>query len=131
MKIGDASRATGLTIKAIRHYEAKGLLPKVRRQGTYRNYTSVELGRLELIGHCRSLGFSVIESGTNDGSHQRSRIRTSSTDQVEAFFEAALAAGGVDNGPPGPRPDYGPRYDAAFVLDPDGHNIEAVVGGVG
>jgi len=43
---------------------------------------------------------------------------------VDAFYRAALDAGGKDNGPPGPRKDYG--Y-AAFVLDPDGHNIEAVV----
>jgi len=38
----------------------------------------------------------------------------------------ALAAGGKDNGPPGPRPQYTENYYAAFVLDPDGHNIEAV-----
>ncbi|MGA9524492.1 MAG: VOC family protein [Myxococcaceae bacterium] len=42
---------------------------------------------------------------------------------VDAFYEAAMAAGGKDNGPPGPRKGYG--Y-AAFVFDPDGHNIEAV-----
>ena len=45
---------------------------------------------------------------------------------VDAFHEAALAAGGTDNGPPGPRPDYGEHYYAAFVLGPDGHNVEAV-----
>jgi catechol 2,3-dioxygenase-like lactoylglutathione lyase family enzyme len=44
---------------------------------------------------------------------------------VDAFHAAALAAGGRDNGAPGPRP-YGDNYYAAFVLDPDGHNIEAV-----
>jgi catechol 2,3-dioxygenase-like lactoylglutathione lyase family enzyme len=44
---------------------------------------------------------------------------------VDAFHAAALAAGGRDNGAPGPRP-YGESYYAAFVLDPDGHNIEAV-----
>jgi catechol 2,3-dioxygenase-like lactoylglutathione lyase family enzyme len=44
---------------------------------------------------------------------------------VDAFYEAALAAGGRDNGPPGER-DYHPGYYAAFVLDPDGNNIEAV-----
>jgi catechol 2,3-dioxygenase-like lactoylglutathione lyase family enzyme len=44
---------------------------------------------------------------------------------VDAFHAAALAAGGHDNGPPGLRP-YGRNYYAAFVLDPDGHNIEAV-----
>ena len=45
---------------------------------------------------------------------------------VLAFYEAALAAGGVDNGAPGLRPHYHENYYAAFVLDPDGHNIEAV-----
>ena len=45
---------------------------------------------------------------------------------VEAFYRAALAAGGKENGAPGLRPHYGPSYYAAFVLDPDGHNIEAV-----
>ena len=46
--------------------------------------------------------------------------------QVDAFYEAAMAAGGRDNGAPGPRPHYGPNYYAAFVFDPDGANIEAV-----
>lgn len=45
---------------------------------------------------------------------------------VDAFHRAALAAGGTDNGAPGLRPHYHPDYYAAFVLDPDGHNIEAV-----
>ncbi|KFI92232.1 putative lactoylglutathione lyase [Bifidobacterium saguini DSM 23967] len=45
---------------------------------------------------------------------------------VQAFYQAALAAGGRDNGAPGPRP-YHPGYYSAFVLDPDGNNIEAVV----
>lgn len=46
--------------------------------------------------------------------------------KVDAFYEAALAAGGRDNGAPGPRPIYHENYYGAFVLDPDGHNIEAV-----
>ncbi len=46
--------------------------------------------------------------------------------EVDAFHSAALAAGGRDNGAPGPRPHYHPDYYGAFVLDPDGHNIEAV-----
>jgi len=46
--------------------------------------------------------------------------------QVDAFHAAALAAGAKCNGPPGPRPDYGPKYYAAFILDPGGNNIEAV-----
>lgn len=45
---------------------------------------------------------------------------------VDAFHQAALAAGGADNGAPGLRPMYHPTYYGAFVLDPDGHNIEAV-----
>jgi len=45
--------------------------------------------------------------------------------EVEAFYDAALAAGATDNGQPGYR-DYWPGYYAAFVYDPDGHNIEAV-----
>ena len=45
---------------------------------------------------------------------------------VDAFYRAAMAAGGKDNGAPGLRPHYHPNYYAAFVLDPDGHNIEAV-----
>lgn len=48
---------------------------------------------------------------------------------IEAFHAAALAAGGTDNGPPGLRPHYGPTYYAAFVIDPDGHRIEAVFKG--
>jgi catechol 2,3-dioxygenase-like lactoylglutathione lyase family enzyme len=47
---------------------------------------------------------------------------------VEAFHAAALAAGGSDNGGPGLRPDYGPGYYAAFVVDPDGYRIEAYCG---
>lgn len=45
---------------------------------------------------------------------------------VDAFHAAALAAGGKDNGPPGLRPHYHPNYYGAFVLDPDGRNVEAV-----
>jgi catechol 2,3-dioxygenase-like lactoylglutathione lyase family enzyme len=45
---------------------------------------------------------------------------------VKRFYEAALAAGGRDNGHPGMRPQYHPHYYGAFVLDPDGNNAEAV-----
>jgi catechol 2,3-dioxygenase-like lactoylglutathione lyase family enzyme len=46
--------------------------------------------------------------------------------QVDAFFAAAIAAGGRDNGAPGPRPEYSDGYYGAFVFDPDGNNVEAV-----
>jgi catechol 2,3-dioxygenase-like lactoylglutathione lyase family enzyme len=49
-----------------------------------------------------------------------------SREQVRAFYAAALAAGGQDNGAPGIREIYHPNYYAAFVIGPDGHNIEAV-----
>ena len=45
---------------------------------------------------------------------------------VDAFYKAAISAGGNCNGPPGPRPEYHPSYYGAFVLDPDGNSIEAV-----
>jgi predicted lactoylglutathione lyase len=46
--------------------------------------------------------------------------------QVDAFYAAALAMGGADNGAPGLRPRYGPGYYAAFVFDPDGNQVEVV-----
>ncbi len=53
-------------------------------------------------------------------------FRAGSRADVDAFYKAAIAAGGRDNGSPGLRPHYQPNYYAAFVFDPDGHNIEAV-----
>ena len=53
-------------------------------------------------------------------------FRVDHRDEVDAFHAAALRAGGEDNGPPGPRPAYGPDYYAAFVHDPEGNNIEVV-----
>jgi catechol 2,3-dioxygenase-like lactoylglutathione lyase family enzyme len=82
--------------------------------------------------------FGTSAAGFNDGKNTDFWIRkeesvvpthvafeASSRKQVEAFHKAALAAGGKDNGGPGYR-DYWPGYYAAFVLDPDGNNIEAV-----
>jgi len=53
-------------------------------------------------------------------------FRVASRAQVDTFYRAALAAGGRDHGAPGLRPEYHANYYGAFVLDPDGHNIEAV-----
>jgi len=64
------------------------------------------------------------EGGLNKPVHVA--IRAGSRDMVDAFYKAAMAAGGRDNGAPGLRPHYHPNYYGAFVLDPDGHNIEAV-----
>ena len=53
-------------------------------------------------------------------------IAAHSRAEVDAFHRAALAAGGRDNGAPGLRPHYHPNYYGAFVIGPDGHNVEAV-----
>lgn len=53
-------------------------------------------------------------------------IAVDSRSEVDAFYKAAMAAGGKDNGAPGLRPHYHPNYYGAFVIGPDGHNIEAV-----
>ncbi|HLX24384.1 MAG TPA: VOC family protein [Usitatibacter sp.] len=58
--------------------------------------------------------------------HLHLAFAAQSREQVDAFHRAALAAGGKDNGPPGLRPRYSAGYYAAFVIGPDGHNIEAV-----
>ena len=58
--------------------------------------------------------------------HAHVAFRASGRAQVREFYEAAIAAGAKDNGPPGTRPQYHEHYYGGFVLDPDGNNIEAV-----
>jgi catechol 2,3-dioxygenase-like lactoylglutathione lyase family enzyme len=58
--------------------------------------------------------------------HLHLAFTAESRQKVDAFYHAALAAGGKDNGAPGLRPQYHESYYAAFVVGPDGHNIEAV-----
>ena len=92
---------------------------------------------LEPLGYHNNMEYGDA-AGVNDGkntdfwiSKQRTIVpahvafEAKDAAQVRAFHEAALAAGGKDNGAPGYR-DYWPGYYAAFVNDPDGHNIEAV-----
>jgi catechol 2,3-dioxygenase-like lactoylglutathione lyase family enzyme len=64
------------------------------------------------------------EGGLNKPLHVAFAVQDRAT--VDAFYKAALAAGGRDNGAPGLRPHYHASYYAAFVRDPDGHYIEAV-----
>lgn len=54
-------------------------------------------------------------------------FRAANHEAVDAFYQAAMEAGAKDNGAPGPRPQYHPGYYGAFVLDPDGNNVEAVI----
>ena len=68
----------------------------------------------------------AISSAYPTGAPVHVAFATDRREQVDAFYAAAIAAGGRDNGPPGLRPVYSDGYYGAFVLDPDGHNIEAV-----
>lgn len=87
----------------------------------------------EQSGGARHVGFGrdgkpsvwLSDGGSGAGGLHLALV-ASSRAQVEAFHRAALAAGGGDNGAPGLRPHYHPDYYAAFALDPDGHNLEAV-----
>lgn len=65
-------------------------------------------------------------SGDEPVSHVHLAFQADDQAAVQAFHKAGLAAGGRDNGAPGPR-DYHPGYYAAFLLDPDGNNVEAVI----
>lgn len=86
-----------------------------------------------VTGHADVAGFGEapkpdfwISSGTPNRPPVHVAFRVASRSLVDAFHQAAIQAGGTDNGPPGLRPHYHPNYYGAFVLDPDGHNIEAV-----
>jgi DNA-binding transcriptional MerR regulator len=61
VKIGEAARETGVTVKAIRHYEAVGLLTTLQREGRYRRLSTENIHQLRLIAHCRGLGFTLRE----------------------------------------------------------------------
>lgn len=87
----------------------------------------------EQTGHAAAAGFGADgkpdfwiggEGAMNKPVHVAIAAKDRAT--VDAFYKAAMAAGGRDNGPPGLRPHYHANYYGAFVLDPDGHNIEAV-----
>lgn len=86
----------------------------------------------EVTGGAVVLGFGVPpkpDFWLHQGNPQTPRVhiafRADNRELVDAFYREAIAAGGKDNGPPGPRPHYHENYYGAFVLDPDGHNIEA------
>lgn len=87
----------------------------------------------ELTGHAPAAGFGANGKpdfwiGGEGAMNKPVHIAIIAKDRptVDAFYAAAMAAGGRDNGPPGIRAHYHPNYYGAFVLDPDGHNIEAV-----
>ena len=92
---------------------------------------AVEALGLELTRETES-AFVVDELYVNDDGEPTSRVhiafQAADHEAVQRFYDAALAAGGRDNGRPGER-DYHPGYYAAYVLDPDGNNVEAVFHG--
>lgn len=94
---------------------------------------------LKPLGYKLKMEFAPDAAGFMEGGHTSFWIvkKSGTTDihvallaknkkAVIAFYEAAMKAGGKDNGPPGPRPEYSKGYYAGFVIDPDGNNIEAV-----
>ena len=68
-----------------------------------------------------------VEGARTPGAGFHLAFSAPSHDAIHRFHEAAMKHGGIDNGAPGMRPDYGPHYCAAFVVDPEGHRIEAVL----
>jgi catechol 2,3-dioxygenase-like lactoylglutathione lyase family enzyme len=80
------------------------------------------------VGYGRDGGRPQFWFGTGEQAQRPMHVAfaAESRDQVRAFHSAALAAGATDNGPPGLRPHYHAGYYGAFVIGPDGHNIEAV-----
>jgi catechol 2,3-dioxygenase-like lactoylglutathione lyase family enzyme len=96
-------------------------------------YTLLMAFPASVTGHTDVAGFGEapkpdfwISRGTANKPPIHIAFRVASRALVDAFYQAAMRAGGVDNGAPGLRPHYHPNYYGAFVLDPDGHNIEAV-----
>ncbi len=87
---------------------------------------AMDFGEAVGMGSDNKPDFWLMPAG--DKRYDQQHIAFSARDRktVDAFYEAALKAGGKDNGKPGIRKDYHPNYYAAFVLDPDGHNIEVV-----
>jgi catechol 2,3-dioxygenase-like lactoylglutathione lyase family enzyme len=125
MPVSDLARATEFYLKALSPL-GHGIVMEVSAADT---------------GHGAAVGFGApgkaaefqsgkpsfwIGEGMRLGGHVHVAFVAPSRASVDAFYRAALAAGGKDNGPPGLRPHYHANYYGAFVLDLDGNNIEAV-----
>ena len=118
---------TGLTVSDFaksRDFYAKALAPlgyKVMME-----FTAAQTGSVDYAGLGDTKPDFWMASGAPNSPRMHIAFAAKSRATVDAFYRAALAAGGRDNGPPGVRAHYHPDYYGAFVLDPDGHNIEAV-----
>jgi len=103
----------------------------------YQKSKAFYLAALKPLGYSNNMEYGEA-AGFNDGTNTDFWIAKApvakghvafsakSEEEVQAFYKAALEAGAKDNGAPGYRTDYGTGYYAAFVYDPDGHNIEAM-----
>ena len=85
---------------------------------------NMEYGEAAGFNDGKNTDFWITKKAKVDATHVA--FEAKSQQEVAAFYKAALAAGGKDNGGPGYRPEYWPGYYASFVYDPDGNNIEAV-----
>jgi catechol 2,3-dioxygenase-like lactoylglutathione lyase family enzyme len=83
-------------------------------------------GSFEVAGLGREKPFLWVAGVGKTEPHMHLAIRADNHAEVDAFYRAAIAAGGKDNGAPGLRPHYHADYYGAFVIDPEGHNLEAV-----
>jgi len=112
----------GLRVKdlseSVRFYRAA--LAPLGHELTYQSETMAGFGSAGATG----LWLSHTPDADERGVHLA--FATADRAAVERFYKKGLAAGGTDNGAPGLRGDYGPSYFAAFLVDPDGNNVEAV-----
>jgi len=117
MPVSDLARATAFYLEALKPLGI-GMILQVSAEQTG-NGAAVGFG-------AQGKPFFWIGEGSPPDSHVHVAFTAQSRADVDAFYQAALAAGGKDNGAPGLRPHYHANYYGAFVLDPDGNNIEAV-----
>ena len=118
MPVRDIARATEFYLKALAPLGI-GIMMEVSAEET-------GAGAAVGFGAQGKPFFWIAEAPALSGGHVHVAFVASSRAEVDAFYAAAIAAGGEDNGPPGLRPHYHANYYGAFVLDADGNNIEAV-----
>ena len=120
MPVSDIARATDFYLKALAPLGI-GMIMEVPA-----DLTPADTGAAVGFGADGKPFFWIGEGPASGGSYVHVAFDAQTRAAVDAFYQAALAAGGKDNGKPGLRPHYHANYYGAFVLDPDGNNIEAV-----
>lgn len=110
----------------------------LERAGAFYDATLAALGYRRVLEDDTAIGYGLVDDEDllclklRDDAHAPGAgfhlaFAASTRAQVDDFYAAALTSGGTGNGEAGLRPDYGDHYYAAFVIDPDGHRIEAVI----